>query len=243
MSGKTVHDDTAFMARREDARARIDALTGAKGGKADDRLAWFNTVYVQASGDPAAVPWADLAPKRALLDWLARNPGAGRTAIDIGCGLGDNAEALAAAGYQTTAFDLAPDAIDWARRRFPQSRVDYHAADLFALPGSWHGGFDLVHESYTVQALDGDLRQRSVPAIAALVAPGGRLVFFNRTRAEGTEADGPPWPVMPSEWRRFEDFGLVLTGETDIMIERPGRSIPHVLAEFHRPAESSGALP
>jgi len=234
----TVHDDAGFMARREDARARIDALTGAEGGKAEDRLSWFNAVYAHAGGDPAAVPWADLAPKAALLDWLAKNPGGGQRAIDIGCGLGDNAEALAAAGYQTTAFDLAPDAISWAKRRFPQSRVDYQAADLFALPGAWRGAFDLVHESYTVQALDGDLRSQSIPAIASLVAPGGRLVFFNRTRPEGTQADGPPWPVMPSEWRRFEDFGLIQTSETEITVERPGRSILHVLAEFRRPVES-----
>ncbi|WP_208998348.1 class I SAM-dependent methyltransferase [Roseibium aquae] len=236
MSDQKVHEDPEFMARRDEARQRIDALTGAVGGAAEDRLAWFHAVYREAGGDPAAIPWADLAPKVALLDWLGQNPGNGRRAIDIGCGLGDNAQALAQAGYETTAFDLSPDAIAWAKRRFPQSPVHYRVADLFAPPSEWSGAFDLVHESYTVQALDGDLRQRSVPAIAALVAPGGRLIFFNRSRPEGASAEGPPWPVMPSEWRMFEEFGLVLTNETEIAVERPGRTIAHVLAVFERPA-------
>ena len=39
MSEESVHDDETFMARRSEARERIDALTGAKGGDAEDRLA------------------------------------------------------------------------------------------------------------------------------------------------------------------------------------------------------------
>ncbi|MBO6757071.1 MAG: class I SAM-dependent methyltransferase [Roseibium sp.] len=224
------------MARRDAARQRIDQLTGALGGAAKDRLAWFHTVYREAAGDPAAIPWADLAPKQVLMEWLADNPGKGRRAIDIACGLGDNAEALSAAGYRTTAFDLAEEAIDWAKTRFPESRVDYRAADLFDLPADWTAAFDLVHECYTVQALDGDMRNRAADAIAALVAPGGKLVFINRSREEGSEAKGPPWPVVPSEWRRFADLGLEPVSERFYTIERPDRTIPHVMAVFQRPA-------
>ncbi|MEP2707528.1 MAG: class I SAM-dependent methyltransferase [Roseibium sp.] len=232
MNKAPVHSDEKFMARRDEARQRIDELTGAKGGAVDDRLNWFHAVYKEAGGDAAAVPWADLAPKQALLDWLAEHPGKGRTAIDIGCGLGDNAEALAGARYQTTAFDLSPDAISWAKRRFPASKVTYKAADLFKLSQKWTGAFDLVHECYTIQALDGELRTRSIQAIADLVAPGGTLLLINRSRGEGTEANGPPWPMMPSEWRQFEAFELSLINETLYTLDRPGRTIPHIQAEF-----------
>jgi len=137
-----------FLTRREAAKRRLDRLTSAKGGDSTDRRRWFEAVYETASGDAAAVPWADLEPKAALLDWLTRNPGGGRLAIDVACGLGDNAEALAAAGYQTIAFDLAQAAVDWAKQRFPASDVDYRVADLFALPADWAARFDLVHECY-----------------------------------------------------------------------------------------------
>ncbi|MEP2117213.1 MAG: SAM-dependent methyltransferase, partial [Bauldia litoralis] len=61
-------------------------------------LGWFDELYQGADGDTGQVPWADLAPKAGLPEWLADHPGEGRTALDVGCGLGDNAEAIAAAG-------------------------------------------------------------------------------------------------------------------------------------------------
>lgn len=226
----------AFLARRDAARARLDDLTGGKGGTSADRAEWFRTVYREAAGDTAAVPWADGRAKQALVDWLADHPGQGQTALDVACGLGDNAQALAEAGYTTTAFDLAPEAIDWARSRFPGSSVRHVAADLMDLPPDWSGAFDLVHECYTLQALQEPLRSRAIEVLASLVKPGGRLLLISRVRAEGAASDGPPWPLSPSEWRRFESLGLTLVEATSYEITRPGRTIPHVRAVFARPA-------
>ncbi len=226
--------DDDFMARREVARARLDRLFGAKGGNAADRRNWFEAVYDEADGDAAAVPWADLKPKAALCDWLALHPGAGERAIDIACGLGDNAEAIADAGYRTTAFDVAEGAVNWARRRFPESPVDYRQADLFSPPDEWRSAFGLVHECYTVQALQGDLRERAFLAIAGLVAPGGTLLVISRIREEGSEASGPPWPLTPSELKRFEGLGLQLVDWKPYEIRRGDRVIPHVRAEYRR---------
>ncbi len=83
--------------------------------------------------------------------------------LDVGCGLGDNAECFAAEGAKVTAFDFVADAISWAKRRFPQSKVDYRVEDLFALPKDWRDQFDLVHECYTLQAIS-----------IALIAEGAR---------------------------------------------------------------------
>lgn len=228
--------DPVFEARRQSARERIDRLTGANAGDIADRQTWFRTVYSEAGNDAAAVPWAELAPKQALLNWLKENPGNGANALDVACGLGDNAEALADAGYTTTAFDLASEATDWAQKRFPNSPVTYLADDLFALPESWMGRFDLVHECYTLQALKDPLRRDGVEILSGLVAPGGRLLFINRSREEGSEANGPPWPMMPSEWRRFCQFGLSIASERLYTVERPDRSIQHAIVEFRKDA-------
>ena len=47
-------------------------------------------------------------------------------------GLATMPNVFAAAGANVTAFDFVPEAISWAKRRFPQSKVDYRTADLFA---------------------------------------------------------------------------------------------------------------
>ncbi len=207
----------SFDERRKAAREKLDAIDPAKTADGDPfRRDWFNAVYDLAEGDAAAVPWASLAPHVWLADWLAAHgPLAGR-AVDVGCGLGDNAEALAAAGARTSAFDLSPRAIDWARRRFPQSPVEYRAADLFALPQEWRGAFDLVHECQTLQALPESLLPQAAAALASLLAPGGRLLVIARAREPDQTIAGPPWPLTRAQMEAVAVGGLKLLSLEDL---------------------------
>ena len=164
-----------------------------------------------AEDDPARVPWANLAPhplSRSFVDFQTRGL-EGLRVLDVGCGLGDNAEYFAAAGAKVTAFDLVDGAVAWAKRRFPQSRVDYCAADLFAAPAEWRGGFDLVNECYTLQALAPALLPQALAALASFLAPGGKLLLGSRrARDEDAEAKGPPWPLPPSIFAEAQRQGL-----------------------------------
>ena len=93
-------------------------------------------LYARANGDASVIPWADLMPNPHLVTWLD-NHGireAGKKALKIGCGLGDDAEELARRGFDTTAFDISPTAIAWCQRRFPGTSVHYVIADLFMGP-------------------------------------------------------------------------------------------------------------
>lgn len=132
----TVWDDKQFMARRSKARDRISEQLGL-GDKPEERNDWFEAVYDLADGDAAAVPWADLKPKKSLTSWLETQPASSLKgkAIDVACGLGDNAEALAAAGFDVTAFDFSKNAIEWARKRFSGGPVSYVVADLLKSTG------------------------------------------------------------------------------------------------------------
>jgi SAM-dependent methyltransferase len=217
--------DPDFLSRRIAAASE----TGRYAAEVPD---WFEAFYKRAGGDAAQVPWADLGPKRGLPEWLADHPGEGRTALDIGCGLGDNAEAIAAAGYATTAFDLSEEAIAWARKRFPDSPVSYAAANLFDPPPAWRGAFDLVNEIFTIQALDGDMRRDAFAAIASFLAPGGRLLMITLIRDDGTDADGPPWPLTPSEIATFEGLGLHREESYQFDLDRRGRVVPHLRIGF-----------
>ena len=217
----TVWDDKDFMARRGVARARISKELGL-GDKPEERNSWFESVYELAGSDAAGVPWADLQPKDTLMEWLdslAPTEPRGR-AIDVACGLGDNAEAIANAGFDTVAFDFSAKAIEWAKSRFPSSPVNYVVADLLNSPAEWVGAFDFVHETYTVQALREDMRGGAIPAIANLLAPGGRLLVICRGRDDNEDIEGPPWPLDSLELSCFEKCGLERVKFEDYMVVR-----------------------
>ena len=103
--------------------------------KKQDPLGWFEAVYAEAKGDELAIPWANLTPNPFLMDWLNQNPmPAGKRALVVGCGLGDDAEELSRRGFSVTAFDISPTAIAWCMRRFPLSKVRYETAVSFFAP-------------------------------------------------------------------------------------------------------------
>ncbi len=223
-----------FAVRRKNARARLDALDPHKrpgGTQADPlRREWFEAVYSLAQGDAAGVPWANLAPHPLLEQWLAREASLkGLRALDVGCGLGDNAEALAAAGADVTAFDLVASATRWAQERFPDSGVDYRVADLFDLPAVWLGAFDIVHECYTLQALPESLLPQAARALAALVKPSGRLLVVARAREEQQFVGGPPWPLSRTQIESLACEGLRLEALESLTLES---GAPHWRALF-----------
>jgi SAM-dependent methyltransferase len=226
-------DDKSFAARRADLKTRIDAIDATLPGTPDGRKNFFASVYDQAGGDPAAIPWADLKPKETLLEWLSAHPGNGKTAIDVACGLGDNAIALAQAGYATTAFDLSETAVDWARRRFGDGGIDFRVGDLLALPERWIGAFDLVHEAYTIQSVPPNLQPQISAAIAGLLAKGGRLLVYTRIRPDGAAVSGPPWPITLKQAEVFSELGLVMESDAQFDLVRPDRVIPHRFTVWH----------
>ncbi|ACK51153.1 Methyltransferase type 11 [Methylocella silvestris BL2] len=213
MSGEAPRD-AAFAARRAQARLELDALDPAKGGAPDPdplRRNWFQAVYALAQNDPARVPWANLAPHPLVKSFVSFQLAGlnGLRLLDVGCGLGDNAECFAQAGADVTAFDLVEEATDWAKRRFAGSKVAYCAADLFAPPQDWRGNFDFINECYTLQALAPSLLGDAFEALAALLAPGGKLFLIARARDEEADpASGPPWPLPPSVFTQAAKAGL-----------------------------------
>lgn len=222
--------DPDFAARRVAARARLDAIDD-KGTSDPYRRAWFEAVYATAGEDPAQIPWADLEPHPLLAAWLAMRPAPldGARALDIACGLGDNAAALAAEGYRATAFDLSERAIRWAASRFPH--VSFQTADLFNAPTEWIGAFDLVHECYTLQALPETIRDEAMSAIARCVAPGGELVVIARMREDAGHS-GPPWPLTRDDIMAFTRHGL--TAQTIETLPEPSDGRLHWRAVFRR---------
>ena len=115
---------------------------------------------------------------------------------------------MSEAGYEVTAFDLAPEAIRLCKKRYPKTKVNYLVADLFASPAAWAENFDLVYECNTIQVLPGKYRIQARDAMISLLAPQGDLLVSCRSRLKGEQEDDIPLPLDKEEIDGFVRCGL-----------------------------------
>ena len=135
----------------------------------DEIAADFDVIAAALRAAPAS---ERLTPAEHAL--LAYVPANARRALDVGCGDGVIARALARRGVEVLGIDISPRMIDLARSRTDRSlAVEYRQADVMTddLP---EGGFDVVVSVSMVHHLPLDV---IVPRLARLVAPGGTLLL------------------------------------------------------------------
>jgi methyltransferase family protein len=169
-------------------------------------MGWFERLYAAAEEGRAVIPWAHRAPHWMLVQWAETRAltGTGRRALVVGSGLGDDAEFISGLGFDTVAFDIAATAVRTARRRFPDSAVDYVTADLLDPPARWRWAFDLVVESRTVQSLPIPLHPQAIARVGEMVARGGTLIVIAAAQDAADRPDqGPPWPLTRAEIEAF----------------------------------------
>lgn len=173
---------------------------------------WFEELYQDAHGDLTKVPWQrGVFPK---LDWIQAEvslpPGA--RAKVVGCGLGDDAQALSEWGYSVIGEDCSPEAIAWCQRRFPEGSVRFQCADLLD-PESAGEAVDLVVEVRVLQSLPEEVRSQALAGLLARVRPGGWLFSVARERDPGVEDSGPPWALLALEWERVRENCTLIRAE------------------------------
>ena len=220
------------------ARDHVQKLARSSYDKGDP-IGWFDEVYRVADGNADDVPWSAQQPQvQHLTSWLLRNCSDQEendrgTALVVACGLGDDADALALARFDVTAFDISPTAIDWAKKRFPNSTVQYCVADLFDPPETWSNSFDFVFETQTLQALPWDLRTKAFQKITNFLAPGGTLLVVTFGRDPEEDAGQLPWPLTRDELNAFTTAGLQEVGFEDV---RPTEGRRQFVVEYQKPA-------
>jgi 2-polyprenyl-3-methyl-5-hydroxy-6-metoxy-1,4-benzoquinol methylase len=193
---------------RDRRRARELA---AEFNRMGDPTGWFEALYREGEAGKSVVPWLDLCPNPYLLGFWKTHPQptVGKSALVIGCALGDDAELLASWGFQTTAFDISETAIRGARKRYPKSNVEYQAANLLDPPSDWRSQFDFIFEANTLQVLPAALRLQAIKNICSFLHPGGGLVLVIARGREPSEPEGQmPWPLTREELSAFTALGL-----------------------------------
>ena len=189
----------------EEAREHTKKLA-AKFLEKGDATGWVDALYKEAAGNNEHIPWADLEPNKFLVRFAEKTNlrGGGRSALVVGCGLGDDARFLHDLGFKVTAFDISETAVEWAKKLHAETDIDFHVADLFVPPRGWLGGFEFVLEVYTIQPLPLEMRPQVIDAIANFVAPGGKLLVVTRGREDDEQPLELPWALSRKDLSRFE---------------------------------------
>ena len=169
---------------------------------------WFTTFFDGLAHDfwEAAVPAEVTAAEVAYLQ-RSLGLGPGRRVLDVPCGRGRHALALARAGVDVVGVDISEDAVGPLRRRAAEERlaIEVHRADMRRLGviGEVDGAYALGN-SVGYFGVDGIAD--FFAAVAGAVRPGGRFVVDTSMVAESL------LPQLGLE-RSHEAGGITMTDE------------------------------
>lgn len=137
----------------------------------------FEEIY-RDDGGGMGIPWDIGEPQPALAELVELDWCEGRV-LDIGCGTGELGLALAARGHSVTGVDLAPSAIERARRKATERGLDaeFVAADATQLDG-YDGRFDTVVDSGLLHCLPPPEQRRYLEVLGRICRPGGRVAVL-----------------------------------------------------------------
>jgi SAM-dependent methyltransferase len=127
------------------------------------------------------VPWDGHPLPTSLRDLIegetALAPG---TALDIGCGTGDNSIYLAKHGWTVTGVDFVAKAVDKARAKASANKlnVSFARADATRLRSEGVGtNFDLIVDNGCLHGMSPEDRDAYVREVTAVAAPSARLLL------------------------------------------------------------------
>jgi SAM-dependent methyltransferase len=147
---------------------------------------WYRTFFqgIVVETWRRAIPASHtLAEADFLEQVLALAPGA--RVLDVPCGAGRHALALAARGYQMTGVDLSADMLDGARQEASPTglTVEWHLADMRDL--AWAGVFDAGYcFGNSFGYLDAEGSAAFLRAVSRALRPGARFALDTGSAAE-----------------------------------------------------------
>jgi hypothetical protein len=146
------------------------------------------------SGD---TPWDHGQPAPPFVEFVRREGAPVGRVLIPGPGSGHDVRFFAEQGASVTGLDIAPSAVEHARRVNPHARATYQVGDVLDPAPDLIGAFDWVIEHTCLCALPPRCRTAYARAIPRYLRPGGHyLGIFYRTPHS---PDGPPFGIGAEE--------------------------------------------
>ena len=155
-------------------------------------LAWDATWRTETGRSEWSRPEADVVAFAAQVRLAG-----GARALDLGCGVGRHAVALAALGFTVDALDASPEGLARTRAAAGGLEVKTHQAMMTALPFA-DGSFDAVVSWNVIYHGDPEVVAGTVAEIERVLAPGGKVLLTMLTRRN--VACGVGREVAPGTW-------------------------------------------
>jgi SAM-dependent methyltransferase len=144
------------------------------------------------------------------------------TALDLGCGTGDNAVYLARHGWRVTGVDYVDKPLTKARAKAGTLPVTFSKADVTQLSSSGIGtGFGLIIDSGCLHGMSAGDRDSYVREISVLAAPGTRLLIVAFIPGASM---GVPGIGFEEVERRFSDGWTLLSSGDEPAMDRNGKN-------------------
>ncbi len=151
------------------------------------------------------LPWDTGRPSSELQRVFSQNKIQPCRALELGCGTGTNSVWLAQQGFEVTGVDVAPLAVEQAKKRAHAAGVDAHfvVADVLDLP-ELDGPFGFFFDRGCYHAVRRSAPQQYAPAVARRLAAGGHGLILAGNAREPHD----PGPPVVTEQQIRDELGL-----------------------------------
>lgn len=142
----------------------------------------------------------DLGGVTPIFESIANEIKPGNVCI-LGCGCGYDSVMFAQKGFDVTAVDFAPSAINALNVLAKESKVNIQIiqSDIFSLIPEHVNTFDYIIEQTCFCAIDPTLRQEYERLVKNLLKPGGKLIGLWFPLDKPIDDGGPPWGTTVDE--------------------------------------------
>jgi SAM-dependent methyltransferase len=166
------------------------------------------------------IPWRQDGHDDVISCLARRTPG---TLLDVGCGTGEKAIRFASLGFDVTAVDISPAAINWARKFAAESgiKADFRVLDALQLT-TLNLRFDYVIDFGCFHSMPKATRPPYVEELKDVVKPGGEFCLFAWDMRNTLEFQNRPQRVTGATERCFSrpQIEAIFAPEFEMLTDR-----------------------